>query len=135
MRYRKVYGQSKTETCPFCGASAIFTNKQGFPVCKDHKDAIMNDMRCACGEPLELKKGKFGMFFLCISCGPRNAKKVFELNEVKDISKSTPARSSPKMVKASELYNKAIFKEPASPQRPLKRKEITVTPDDPTYFS
>jgi len=56
-------------------------------VCRGHKNAVLNDMRCICGEYLDIKKGKYGYFFLCMNCGPQNAKKVFSINEVKDVSK------------------------------------------------
>lgn len=83
---KKIYGESRIQKCPFCGARATVRNQQGFPVCRDHKDSKMNQMYCICGEPLEIKHGKYGVFFLCMQCGPINQSKAFEVNDIKDTS-------------------------------------------------
>jgi hypothetical protein len=116
---RKEYGKSKIDKCPFCNSQAIFTNKQGFAVCKDHKDSLLNDMKCVCGDYLDLKKGKYGMFYTCMNCGTMSQAKVFSINEVKDISekKSIPQKQ----------INKNIIKK--------QKKEVTIRSDDPLYFS
>jgi len=91
---------------------ATTKNNQGIPVCSKHKNASLQDMRCLCGELLELKEGKFGIYFRCERCGNVNAKRVFETNNIKndveDISREAPKTS--------------------------KRAEITTTSDDPLYF-
>ena len=111
---RKIYGKSRIDKCPFCGKQAITKNNQGVSVCMAHKHAIMNDLKCACGEYLDIRKGKYGYFFLCMNCGPQSHTKVYSLNEVKDTSKK-------------ELP----IKDTSKKEHP---KETTITSDDPNYF-
>jgi hypothetical protein len=77
---RKVYGQSRIEKCPFCGAQALSTTKQGVPCCKDHTDRML-ELKCVCGEWLEMKKSKWGPFFVCVNCGTVSFRKAMEMNE------------------------------------------------------
>ena len=77
----KRYGQSKTDKCPFCGMQATMQNSDGVPVCRKHTGSSLGDMMCACGEPLELRNGKFGPYFFCESCGNINFRKALEMNE------------------------------------------------------
>lgn len=76
---RKVYGQSRVDECVFCGVRAFSENSQGFMTCKDHKNSIMEDKNCLCGEFLDVKKSKWGAFFVCPNCGPMSLKKVEEM--------------------------------------------------------
>ena len=80
MRFQKKYGQSRTECCPFCGKQGILNNSQKIPVCSDHKNSELKDMKCLCGEWLDLKHGKFGPYFSCMNCGNVNFKKGLEMN-------------------------------------------------------
>jgi hypothetical protein len=123
---RKEYGKSKIEKCPFCNLQSIYTNKQGFAVCKDHKDSILNDMKCVCGDYLDLRKSKYGMFFTCMNCGAMSQTKVFSINEVKDISEK-------KKVAKNENNNsqKQISKNILNKQK----REVTIRSDDPLYFN
>lgn len=73
---RKVYGQSKQESCAFCGGKAFSENSQGFAVCNAHKTKVMEDKKCVCGEYLDVKKSKWGAFFLCSKCGPISLSKA-----------------------------------------------------------
>ena len=75
---RKVYGQSKSDVCVFCKKTATVENEQGLPTCKDHKHQSMEDKRCVCGEYMDVKKGKWGAFYLCPNCGPKSISKVEE---------------------------------------------------------
>jgi len=111
----KRYGESKVDKCPFCLQSAFLTNGQGIPVCKTHQDAELGEMKCICDETLEMKMGKFGVFFTCINCGPTNMRKVLEINVVKDISK------------------KAVIRVHQAKQ-PAQQKTMTIRSDDPRYF-
>lgn len=77
---RKVYGQSRIERCPFCGAQALSVTKQGVPVCRNHVDRVL-ELKCVCGEWLELKTSKWGPFFLCVNCGTVTFRKAMEMNE------------------------------------------------------
>jgi hypothetical protein len=83
----KKYGQSKIERCPFCDKHAVTVNMQGIPVCSKHKDKLLENLRCLCGEPLAVMNGKYGVFFNCINCGNMNLRKVLDINEVKDKKK------------------------------------------------
>lgn len=82
MRMRKVYGQSRQERCYFCDKTALSENSQGLPACKDHKDKVLEDKKCACGEYLDIKKSKWGAFFLCSHCGPISLKKSEEMEDL-----------------------------------------------------
>ena len=92
----------------------IAVNAQGFPVCLAHRDAELGEMKCVCGEPLDAQKGKFGVFFTCLNCGPMTARKAFEVNAVKDVSKR---------------HARPNQKTPTHDSR-----EMTVRSDDPRYF-
>jgi len=121
MRIPKRYGQSRVENCPFCQKQATTESKQKVPVCTHHKEAVLNEMKCLCGEPLDLKSGKYGVYFTCITCGNINGKKVFEINKVEDVSRKTSGKKK-------------------QSTQPLKKKRIyfprveTITSDDPRYF-
>lgn len=104
----KRYGESKVARCPFCEQQAITKNKQDIPVCLDHKQSVLNEMKCSCGDYLELKIGKYGPYFNCLHCGNMNMKKVFEINKIEDVSGNKPVRKQP--------------------------KEIVIRSDDPLYF-
>ncbi|MCB9358920.1 hypothetical protein H6503_03235 [Candidatus Woesearchaeota archaeon] len=67
---KKVYGESRKDTCYFCEKQAFGENSQGLPACKDHVSEILEDKRCTCGEYLDIKKSKWGAFFVCSNCGP-----------------------------------------------------------------
>ncbi len=78
----KRYGESKTNKCPFCEKDAFSQNKQKIPTCKDHKDTQLQEVKCVCGSWLDMKEGKYGVFFTCINCGALNLRKVLEMNNI-----------------------------------------------------
>lgn len=80
MRIPKKYGQSRIDTCPFCGKPSVVRNEQGIPVCNAHRHNEVKDLKCACGEWLENKSGKYGSYFFCINCGNISFKKGLEMN-------------------------------------------------------
>lgn len=80
MRFKKVYGQSRDNICPFCGDIATTSNNQKVPVCLAHKTEELLDLKCICGDWLDLKQGKYGPFFVCMKCGNVNFAKGLELN-------------------------------------------------------
>ncbi len=86
MYLRKAYGQSKINKCPFCIQQATIVNKQGINVCSYHREAVLNDLKCICGNVLDPRTGKFGLYFNCSRCGNVNLKKVLEINEIKDMN-------------------------------------------------
>ena len=111
----KKYGQSKIDECPFCGRHATAMNKQGVPVCVSHREETLDDLKCVCGEILEMLHGKFGVFFKCINCGNKSLKKALEFNTIK-----------PRTQEPGPSFNKADTR--------LKKTTITVRSDDPRYF-
>lgn len=110
----KKYGQSKVDKCPFCQKQATAINSQKVPVCQLHKEEMLDNLRCACGSPLETLHGKFGVFFSCMKCGSMNMKKVLEFNEIR-----------PKMQNGNFSQRN---------EKTQKSKEMTVRSDDPRYF-
>ena len=82
MRMRKVYGQSREDTCPWCGKRATVQNKEGLLVCPEHRSDEMPAIRCTCGEWLDLRAGKFGPYLNCMSCGNISFTKGMELKEM-----------------------------------------------------
>jgi len=109
----KRYGQSRIDYCPFCKKDATTKNKQQIPVCYAHKASILKELTCFCGDYLELKDGKFGIYFNCTNCGNMNLKKALVMNP--------------------ELGNdsKTVEKQKAGK---LQKKEITITSDEVDVF-
>lgn len=111
MRIPKKYGESWTDKCPFCGKQATTINNQNIPVCSGHKNASLEEMKCLCGEYLEIKHGKYGVYFFCIKCGNISAARIFEIN-------NTSAKNS-NTGDGTDGKQKTI---------------ITTTSDDPRFF-
>lgn len=82
MRGKKVYGQSREDTCVWCGKRATVANDAGLLVCPTHKNNEMPTIRCTCGDWLDLKAGKFGPYFNCFNCGNISFAKGMELKEI-----------------------------------------------------
>jgi len=111
----KKYGQSKVDSCPFCGKTATIKNNQHVPVCQNHKKASLPDLKCSCNSYLDLRKGKFGVYFNCLNCGNISMKKALALNP--DIGKP---------------QTKPAEKTESKPKQ--DKKEITITSDDVDYI-
>ncbi len=77
----KKYGQSQTIACPFCGDAATSKNSQGLPVCRHHTKDEMN-LKCVCGDYLDIKEGKYGAYFSCFHCGNISWSKAMEMNNL-----------------------------------------------------
>lgn len=75
----------------------------------------MPEFKCHCGNYLEPRGGKFGLYFFCIKCGNINKNKVLEFNQVKDVSQEDHKSEEPV-------------------KRKSEPKEITIRSDDPMYF-
>lgn len=73
---KKVYGQSQVTECYFCLKPATTETELGIPACNDHKTKELKNEKCLCGKALDVKKSRFGAFFLCSSCGPISLKKA-----------------------------------------------------------
>jgi hypothetical protein len=122
----KRYGESRIDKCPFCDRRATTTNKQKFTVCEKHRTAVMNDLKCLCGDTLDIMTGKYGVFFKCVRCGTMNLKKAFEINVVKDISQEMPER--PPLFKTQKKTGTITKK------RHVPRETEWIRSDDPRYF-
>ncbi len=110
MHIPKRYGQSRIDLCPFCKKEATTKNKQQIPVCYAHKASILKELTCFCGDHLELKDGKFGVYFNCVNCGNINIKKALEMN--------------------LELGEEPKTKEKKESKPKQNKKEITITSDE-----
>ena len=127
MHIPKRYGQSKIDPCPFCKKTAITKNSQGVPVCLSHKEAALPEMKCACGNYLNMMEGKFGIFFNCMSCGNKSLSKVLAMNPSVEAKQTIPQK---------QTYKKIENKNNASKPSPKEKKEVTVTSDQvDVYFS
>jgi hypothetical protein len=80
--------------CPFCNGNALRENSQGVPVCLQHKDSDLPDMKCSCGEWLDIRKGKYGVFFSCMSCGAKSLSKILSINKIADTRKPDAPKKS-----------------------------------------
>lgn len=116
MHIPKRYGQSKINRCPFCEKQSTTENIQGIPTCSVHKKEELLDFKCVCGEWLDIKKGKYGAFFLCMNCGPISLSKALEINPIKP-------RQEPKQTEKNESSSK---KKPADKEK----REITIRSDE-----
>lgn len=113
----KRYGESKVNKCPFCGKDAFTLNSQKVPTCKVHKDTLLENVKCLCGNWLDMREGKFGVFFTCINCGAMNIKKVLEIATM--TKEACSAKHSP---------NKSVLNEVK--RTDLTKKEITLRSDE-----
>jgi len=104
---RKIYGAEKIDVCPFCTKRAVTKSTQGIPTCQDHKAQKLLDVKCICGQYLDLLEGKWGPYFRCEHCGNISFKKGLEF--VKDI----------KVAKDTKV---------------VSENEITITSDDLEYM-
>ncbi|MBR9699861.1 hypothetical protein GOV09_05375 [Candidatus Woesearchaeota archaeon] len=75
MRIPKKYGFSRKINCPFCQKPSLTENQQGVPVCIQHKNKVL-EIKCLCGDWLDIRKGKFGGYGKCMKCGNVNLSKV-----------------------------------------------------------
>lgn len=80
MAKKKVYGKYKIDVCPFCDKQGIVRNKQGVPVCPAHRESMLMNWQCRCGEIVEIKQGKYGTYGLCQGCGPMSYLKLAAIN-------------------------------------------------------
>jgi len=111
MRIPKRYGQSRVDNCPFCGKQCVTKNSQGIPVCAEHKNIELKDLKCSCGGWLDVKSGKFGSYFHCLNCGNISFSKGVEMNPQ---LQSTPTEE----------------KDSSEPKKTSQPTETTVTSDE-----
>ena len=118
----KRYGESKVNKCPFCDNAAYSQNKQKVPVCKEHKNKELTELRCACGSWLDRKQGKYGVFFACINCGTVNMRKALEMNTM-----SEPYKVQQK--KTGEILPHETPLQKTFPEK-IQKKEITISSEE-----
>lgn len=100
MYMKKVYGESKIDSCPFCGKRATVKTEQGVPCCVDHRKAEMPNMKCLCKGYLDVCEGKWGAYFRCMSCGNMNFNKGLEINNL--IMGSVPISNAKELEQAKK---------------------------------
>ena len=93
MRYKKTYGLSRVNICPFCTSMATIKNKQGVPVCQKHLKNSIEERKCSCGNWLELLSGKWGPYFRCQNCGNMNFKKAMNMEQNTDSNRNLPYKT------------------------------------------
>ena len=133
----KRYGESKIDSCPFCGKVSVTKNSQGVPVCTNHRTGELKDLKCACGSWLDLNTGKFGAYFRCGNCGNINLKKALEMNpqiRAGTTEKKDSQKDSQKIdrddTRPSFSASKAALKIKPNPSP----RETTVTSDELDYL-
>jgi hypothetical protein len=106
--YKKSYGSYQRALCPFCKKEATTKNSQKIPVCQAHKNAVLGEMKCICGNYLTIMEGKYGIFFSCIKCGNISPSRVFEINEVVDVSKNENIKEPASNKEKPKFFNDKI---------------------------
>lgn len=99
----KRYGESGINNCPFCGKISVTKNIQGVPVCKMHKNENLDDLKCVCGEYLDILEGKWGPYFRCMNCGNINFKKGLEMNPQVKSNQEHDNRQGSKQASGKEI--------------------------------
>jgi hypothetical protein len=132
---KKVYGESKVNSCPFCDKAAMVKNPQKIPVCNDHKKQMLSEIECVCGSYLEIRQGKFGSFFTCINCGALNFRKGLEMLQMMKLKKKKEVNvSREERVKEAKSELSPQAKHPVLSREPYKEKEVTVVRSDELDF-
>ena len=104
MRLPKRYGSYQVPKCPFCSRQAIAKNREGVPVCSPHRYQSLPDLKCSCGEYVDLKTGKWGPYFSCFKCGNVRFDRIMEVNDV-TLAEEPESDSKPRQttVRSDEL--------------------------------
>lgn len=115
------------ESCPFCGRQAIVMNPQGVSVCTTHREAYL-DLKCICGQPLDILKGKYGTYGNCLRCGNISLKKALDINDTLKAMPSIKLQSKDMTVNAESVKQVKLS---VSNNKP---KDTIIRSDDPDYF-
>jgi hypothetical protein len=126
MRIPKKYGESKIDKCPFCNNIAVTESLEGVPVCTKHKEGKLPDLKCVCGEYVDLRKGNFGPYFSCLRCGNVNFKRILDVNPSFD-EKIGKESNECKSVQKTEC---GTVKQKTDSNNSEEKREITVTSDE-----
>jgi predicted RNA-binding Zn-ribbon protein involved in translation (DUF1610 family) len=71
------------EKCIVCDRPATKYNSQQLPVCKPHETHEALNLDCPlCKKALDVRKGKYGTFFICPNCGIVNRTKLKQFGNV-----------------------------------------------------
>ena len=138
MRNNKVYGASREDNCPFCGKRAVSKSEQGLSVCLDHKKKKLQNLKCICGDWLDLKIGKFGPYFNCFKCGNMNFSKAMEIN--RDLPKDIGYKKQVKSKRTYKIENETYKTEQETEKRrkPYKvektKKETIIRSDELDFY-
>lgn len=138
MHIPKRYGESKIDSCPFCGKRAVTKNSQGVPTCIEHKPNELLDLKCVCGDWLDILSGKFGPYFRCLRCGNISWRKGLEVNEDKIKQKINEMKNETKSIQKNSMPAKETTAKPKTAFTPFSKnkKDITITSDEcDAYFS
>ncbi len=100
----KKYCSYQKNVCVFCGKTSTVTNAQGLLTCIADQRKTLEEKKCACGEMLELKQGKYGPFFLCRSCGPMSLKKSMD-SDTQGLYKTTKKVTLPDGRRVMSVYD------------------------------
>lgn len=107
---KKEFGNYTVYSCPFCSKTATIKNPQGVPVCVKHKEETLNELKCVCGETLEILEGKWGPYFRCFRCGNLSFNKGISMNQIMPKTQKKVFSDKPKVVE--------------------KKKEVTIRSDE-----
>ncbi len=131
MRNKKIYGQSQTNLCPWCGSNATAKTGQGVPCCRNHTKAELPDIKCVCGDWLDVAEGKYGAYFRCLTCGNKSFNKGLEMNGL--VIGSVPNSASEHEPKNSVIEQSDDASRTRLPKQ-SKPKEIIVTSDEVDFI-
>ena len=135
MRLPKRYGESQERKCPFCGKLAMAISVQKVPVCKNHVDAKIPEIKCACGSWLEMREGKWGPFFLCMRCGVVSFKKAVEMLSFMKPKEAIQITTGKTTIADTTKRNVATpTQKPAPRAVPRQAANMVVRSDDPRFF-
>ena len=90
----------------------------------------MVDLKCICGEWLDIKNGKYGPYFFCMQCGNISFSKAIEVNPQvmkKDKKDDNKFKSEERTVNLKDKEEKISYEIKA-------RKEIFVSLDDVDFI-
>ncbi|MBS1266852.1 MAG: hypothetical protein MAG795_00821 [Candidatus Woesearchaeota archaeon] len=129
----KKYGKSKINKCPFCEKQATIKNKQVVPVCPAHKDKLLENTKCACGEWLDVCAGKWGPYFRCMDCGNINFRKGLELNpHIRNSDKNQ--KQNQKEQKTKKDSENQISAKPNYKAEKETKKSVTIRSDELDFY-
>jgi|GEM_PF-698854 len=134
MRLPKIYGQSSTAQCPFCGATAYSKTEQNVPCCAKHVRCVMPELKCACGSWLDQRESKFGVFYTCINCGAVSFNKMLAVNGDKlRTAAERPARKVETDIAATSRVNRVDLSMKLRVQEKMRRGD-PLTPEELDYL-